>query len=82
MLASVHGRILDSGESATPPTVENQCTLALEKLRQVVLDGLRHGFFECSVQCDMTNGKRRRLVIKAGVSHQFTISADELESNS
>ena len=51
---------------------------ALAQLQEIVLDGLRHGFFDCSVSCEVVQGKKRRLVIKAGKSHQFTIAEDEL----
>ena len=51
---------------------------ALDHLRAIVLDGLRHGYFECGVSCEIVNGKKRRLVIKAGKSHQYTIAEDEL----
>ena len=52
--------------------------LALARLREIVLDGLRHGFFDCAVTCEVVNGKKRRLVIKAGKSHRFVIPEDEL----
>ena len=51
---------------------------ALALLQEVVLDGLRHGFFDCLITCEMVNGRKRRLVIKAGKSHQFTVAEDEL----
>ncbi len=51
---------------------------ALARLREIVLDGLRHGFFDCWVSCEVVQGRRRRLVIKAGKSHQFTILEDDL----
>ncbi len=53
---------------------------ALARLQELVLDGLRHGFFDCSVSCEVVQGRKRRLVIKAGKSHQFTIPEDELRS--
>lgn len=54
---------------------------ALARLQEIVLDGLRHGFFDCAVTCEVVNGKKRRLVIKAGKSHQFTIAEDEISPN-
>ena len=41
-------------------------------------DGLRHGFFDLIVTCEMVNGRKRRLTIKAGKNHRFTIPEDEL----
>ena len=64
------------------PTVEQDrlqtLEAALDLLREIVLDGLRHGFFECAVSSEVVNGKKRRLIIRAGKSHQFTIAEDEL----
>ena len=51
---------------------------AMEKLEQVVLDGVQHGFFEYVVSCEIVAGHKRRLTIRAGKSHQFTIPADDL----
>lgn len=76
---SMRGHVLESEESVAQPTDGNGRKLALEKLEQLVLEGLRHGFFECSVVCEVLNGKKRRLVIKAGVSHQFIILPNELD---
>ena len=65
---------------AQAPTPNNPSTLelALVQLREILEDGLRHGFFECAVSSEVVNGKKRRLIIRAGKSHQFTIAEDEL----
>ena len=60
--------------STAPKAVED----ALSRLQEIVLDGLRHGFFECSVSCEVINEKKRRLEIRAGKSYRFTITEDEL----
>ncbi len=51
---------------------------ALDRLRDLVVDGLRHGFFDYSITCEIGNGGKRRLVIRAGKNHKFTIPEDEL----
>jgi len=51
----------------------------MERLTREVNDGLRHGFFEMTVACKMVNGRKRRLTIKAGKNHLFTIPEDEIE---
>lgn len=51
---------------------------ALDRLRDLVVDGLRHGFFDYSITCEIGSGGKRRLVIRAGKSHKFTIPEDEL----
>jgi hypothetical protein len=50
---------------------------ALEQLDELVVDGLRHGFFNYSIECAVKDD-RRHLVIHAGLSHKFTIPKDEL----
>lgn len=51
---------------------------ALGDLRKIVLDGLRHGFFEFQISGEMLNENKRRLVIKAGKSHRYIISPEDL----
>jgi hypothetical protein len=51
---------------------------ALDRLERLVVDGLRHGFFDYSIACEVANGGRRKLVIRAGKSHKFTIPEDEV----
>lgn len=51
---------------------------ALSKLTEEVRDGLRHGFFQFEVTCEVMKGRKRRLTIKAGKSHQFIIGEEEL----
>lgn len=51
---------------------------AIEKLTSEVLEGLDHGFFDISVSCELVNGRKRKLTIKAGKSYRFTISQEDL----
>jgi hypothetical protein len=51
---------------------------AFDCLESLVIDGLKHGFFEISIACATVNGKKRQLIIRAGKSHQFMIPEDEL----
>jgi hypothetical protein len=51
---------------------------ALDRLEGLVLDGLKHGFFDYSITCEIGNGGKRHLVIGAGKSHKFTIPEDEV----
>jgi hypothetical protein len=59
---------------------ESKGTLAdaINKLSEVVRDGLRHGFFECKVTSEILNGRKRGLTIRAGKSHRFVIEEEEL----
>jgi hypothetical protein len=63
---------------ASTPT-DDQLQRALDYVRRQLLDGLRHGFFECTISCEIIKDRKRRLLVKAGKSEQFTIPADELE---
>jgi hypothetical protein len=65
------------------PSVQNldygpQLRDALDRIEGLVVDGLRHGFFEYSLACEIGKGRRRQLVIRAGKSHTFTIPEEEL----
>jgi len=63
----------------TTPQEEGELGEALEKLHEVILEGLKHGFFDCSISCELIRGRKRRLTIRAGRSYQFTIAQEELE---
>ncbi len=56
----------------------SQMREALDRLRGLVVDGLKHGFFDYSISCEVGNKGRRQLVIRAGKSHKFTIPEDDL----
>jgi hypothetical protein len=51
---------------------------ALDRLEGLVVDGLKHGFFDYSIACEIANGGKRQLVIRAGNSHKFTIPENEV----
>jgi hypothetical protein len=67
------------GTKPQQPERLRQVDRALAKLREVVLQGLEHGFFECTVVGEIIQERKRRLLIKAGKSFQFMIAADELD---
>ena len=46
---------------------------AIDRLAELVVDGLKHGFFDYSIACEVGSGGKRQLVIRAGKSHKFTI---------
>jgi hypothetical protein len=65
----------------TPPfqrARSGQVREALDQLEGLVVDGLKHGFFDYSIACEVANGGKRQLVIRAGKSHKFTIPANEV----
>ena len=59
-----------------PP--RGELDIAIGRLLREVREGLRHGFFDFAITCELVNGRKRRLTIKTGKSHQFIISEDDL----
>lgn len=57
---------------------DSQFIEALAHLEKVVVEGLRHGFFEYAIACEIGNGGKRQLVIRAGKSNKFIIPEDQL----
>ena len=51
---------------------------ALDHLEGLIVDGLRHGFFELKITCEIGSGGKRRLVIREGKTHKLTISENEV----
>jgi hypothetical protein len=51
---------------------------ALDHLESPVVEGLKHGFFDYSIACEIAAGGKRQLVIRAGKSHKFTIPEEEV----
>jgi hypothetical protein len=51
---------------------------ALDRIGQIVVDGLRHGHFRCSISGGIGKNFRRDLVVEAGKSYKFTIPEEEL----
>ena len=64
--------------SAPPRPYDGQIAEALALLEKIVVDGLRHGFFDCSIECKIVEGRKRILAIREGKSHQFYIPQEEL----
>jgi hypothetical protein len=59
-------------------TIGPQLRKALERIDQIVVDGLSHGHFRCTIFSGIGKNKRRELVMEAGKSHKFTIPEDDL----
>ena len=50
----------------------------LKKLNLEVLDGLQHGFFNCSISSEIVNDRKRRVIITSAKSHRFIIPEEDL----
>jgi hypothetical protein len=51
---------------------------ALDRIEGLLVDGLRHGFFDYSITCEVGKDCRRELVVRAGKNHRFIIPKDDL----
>lgn len=51
---------------------------AFDRLVQIVVDGLRHGHFRCTISSSIGKGNRRDVVVGAGKSYKFTIPEEDL----
>ena len=54
--------------SSSQRVARGQVREALDRLEGLVVDGLKHGFFDYSIACEVGNGGKRHLVIRAGKS--------------
>ena len=50
---------------------------AINRILAEIQEGLRHGYFEYVLTCEVIGQERRRLTLRAGKSHQFVIPKDE-----
>ena len=71
----------DTPSQARERSRGGQLRKALDHVEQIIVDGLRHGFFEYAISCEVVHGRKRQLVIRAGKSHKFTIPEDELQQS-
>jgi hypothetical protein len=46
---------------------------------ETIKSGVKHGFFECQIYCEIVKGNKRKITIKTGKSYQHYISEDEFE---
>jgi hypothetical protein len=53
---------------------------ALQHVLAEIHAGLRHGYFEYTLSCEVTSQGRRCLLLRAGKHYRFVIPADECES--
>ncbi len=51
---------------------------ALKKVNNEILDGVKYGFFDFTIRCELINGRKRRLTICAGKHHRYIIPEEAL----
>ena len=49
-----------------------------ERIKQEIMSGLQHGFFDFSLTGEIKNGKRH-VTLKAGKNHKFTIAPEDIQ---
>jgi len=52
---------------------------AISRVLAEIHEGLRHGYFEFTLTCEVIGQERRRLILRAGKSHQFVIAKDDCQ---
>lgn len=50
----------------------------LERMKQEIMSGLRHGFFDFSLTGEFKQGKHH-VTLKAGKNHKFTIAPEDIQ---
>jgi hypothetical protein len=73
----MRGRQTAPGADTRPLSGGTTLDHALHRLRAEICDGVRHGFFEVGVTCEVIGADRRRLTIHAGKSYQFLIPKED-----
>ena len=51
----------------------------LEKVTNEIKSGVKHGFFEYQITCEIVKENKRKITIKTGKSYQYHIPEDEFE---
>jgi hypothetical protein len=70
---------VDPAREEYPSADVNECDVMFGRLQGIILDGLKHGFFDLRITCELVKDRKRRVVIKAGKCHQFTIREEDLQ---
>ena len=52
---------------------------ALVQITEAIKSGVKHGFFEYQINCEIVKENKRKITIKTGKSYQYYISEDEFE---
>jgi hypothetical protein len=55
----------------------NRLDEALQRIVVEIHSGLRHGYFDYSLTCEVIGQGRRRLVLHAGKNYQFVLAAED-----
>jgi hypothetical protein len=50
----------------------------LDFVERKIIDGIKHGHFDITINCVMGNKKQRELLVKAGIMEKFHVPADKV----
>ena len=64
--------------SNQPGTYSDSVRSALDLIEKLLVEGIKHGHFDCAVSCETGTAGSRRLIVRAGMSHKFTIMKPDL----
>jgi hypothetical protein len=48
-----------------------------QRIESEIREGVSHGYFDLSIECEIINRGKRRLTIRTGKSYQFLIGEEE-----
>ena len=51
---------------------------ALQFVEDCLIEGIKHGYFDCVVSCETGSHGRRLLIGKSGLSYKFTILENDV----
>ena len=71
-------RAAGHSEAASVRAHNSSTAGALSHIEKIVVEGIRHGFFDCSITCEITSGGKRQLFVRSGNSYRFMIPEDEV----
>jgi hypothetical protein len=66
-----------STNSVRPGVSTTALERGLQRIIAEIQDGLRHGYFEFTLTCEVVSQGRRRLTLRAGRNYQFLIPEDD-----
>jgi hypothetical protein len=61
-----------------PRTYAAPVRSALDLIEILVVEGIKHGYFDYAVTCETGTNGRRLLIVKAGKSHKFSIMESDV----
>lgn len=65
-----------------PQTISNASArdfdMLMDQLRVILIDGIKHGFFDSEISVRALRSDRRDVLISAGKSYKYTIRIDDL----